>query len=481
MGTDFTYLLTLAAIIVPIVEIAGLLTAWHAIVHVRSAQGSIAWAIGLITFPWLALPIYWVFGRNKFHGYVETLRKGQEQHDQATRAIINRFLEEHIVPRGDLGADLRVFENLAGMPFNQGNRAELLVDGPATFGAMFDRIKTARKYILLQYFIVHDDELGRELRDILVRKAKDGVDVYFQYDEIGSHSLPKAYLRSLKQAGVHVNTFHTAKGRGNRFQLNFRNHRKITVVDGHTAFVGGHNIGDEYMGRDPRFGRWRDTHVEIHGPVIRQIQLSFVKDWFWSRGELIPLNWDSAISEKNGVDMLTLSTGPADKLDTCSILFVQAIHSAKTRMWLASPYFVPNEAVLEALQIAALRGVDVRIVLPEKPDHRTVYLAGLSFFPQLNLPGIRVYRYTDGFLHQKVMLVDDYISIVGTANADNRSFRLNFEIMMLVADRAFAADMQKMLEEDFNNSRIVEVDEFLGLGVFTRLGVRIARLLSPLL
>jgi cardiolipin synthase len=346
---------------------------------------------------------------------------------------------------------------------------------------MFACIDQAREYVLLQYYIVHDDELGRELKDRLMARAEQGVRIYFQYDEIGCHKLSKEYIMALKRAGVEMSPFKTTRGRGNRFQLNFRNHRKITVVDGRTAFVGGHNVGDEYMGRNPRFGRWRDTHVKIQGPVVRQVQLSFVKDWYWATRQAPRLNWKVLSGDGNGVNMLALSTGPTDEIDTCALMFVQAIHSAQSRFWLSSPYFVPNEAVLEALQIAALRGVDVRIMLPAKPDHRTVHLAGLSFLPQLDIPGLRLYRYEAGFLHQKAMLIDDSLAAVGTANADNRSFSLNFEITMLVADKDFAAKVEAMFVEDFKNSRILEAEEYHHLGTLTRLGVRIARLFSPLL
>ncbi len=481
MDFDLKELLKFAAIIFPVVEALGILTAWHAIAGVRSAQGSVAWAVSLVTFPWLALPLYWVFGRGKFKGYVEALRAGQEEHVKSIQPLAKRMLDEETVPEDTPGGPPRFYEKLARLPFTRGNNVELLIDGPSTFGTMFACIDQAREYILLQYYIVHDDELGRELKDRLIAKAKQGVRVYFQFDEIGCHKLSKEYIEELKHAGVEMSPFKTTKGRGNRFQLNFRNHRKITVIDGWTAFVGGHNVGDEYMGRDPRFGRWRDTHIKIQGPVIRQVQLSFVKDWYWATRRALQLSWDGHPGSENGAHMLALSTGPADELDTCSLMFVQAIHSAQSRFWLASPYFVPNEAVLEALQIAALRGVDVRIILPAKADHRTVYLAGLSYLPQLDIPGLHLYRYEAGFLHQKVMLVDDSLAAVGTANADNRSFRLNFEITMLAADKNFAAKIEAMFIEDFNNSRIVEAEEYHRLGTLTKLGVKIARLLSPLL
>lgn len=478
---EFELLVTLAAVVVPTVEILGILTAWHAVINVRSAQGSIAWSLSLVTFPWLALPLYWIFGRNKFNGYVESLRAGRIEHQDAVEQVIRRIEKSREISGDRIPEYYKVFEKMTILPFTPDNRVELLIDGPAFFGAMFESIDKAQNYILVQYYIINDDETGRELKSRLTKKAEEGVRIYFQYDEIGSHNLPRRYINDLRKAGVKVSSFHTTKGRGNRFQLNFRNHRKITVIDGHTAFVGGHNIGDEYMGRNPRFGRWRDTHLKIEGSVIADIQISFVNDWHWSTGSDIDLNWDFKKAETDGPHMLAMSTGPADELENCSLMFVHAIHSARRRFWLASPYFIPNEAVLEALQIAALRGVDVRIILPFKADHRTVYLAGFSYILQLDLPGIRFYRYKAGFLHQKAMLIDDDLAIVGTANADNRSFRLNFEIMMLIFGREFADRIKAMFERDFAESVAASTDDYHCRGMFFKLGVKLARLLSPLL
>jgi len=474
--------IVLVGVILPFVELLGIITAVHAIRTVRTSQASIAWAVSLVTFPFLALPLYWVFGRRKFSGYVETLRQGHDEHAKQVDEIIRRLQEEHRSDVDVIHDDLKVFENLnRGFPFLGSNSIQILVDGEATFTRMFEDIDRAREYILLQYFIVHDDDLGTELKSRLLAKAGEGVRAYFLYDEIGCHGLPRRYIEELSAAGVHIRPFGTTQGRGNRFQINFRNHRKITVVDGKIAYLGGHNVGDEYMGRSRRFGHWRDTHLRIDGPSVRHVQMSFVVDWYFATRSTIPMNWDAATSNPEGTDLLILGSGPADPMDTCSLMFVLAIHAARRRVWISSPYFIPNEAVIAALQTAAMRGVDVRIMLPLKPDHRIVYLAGFSFMAQLNTPNIRFFRYEPGFLHQKAFVVDERLAMVGTANADNRSFRLNFEISALGITQGFVQQVAQMLESDFSKCREVPAEEGLTRGIVFDFGVRLARLFSPIL
>ena len=413
---------------------------------------------------------------------METLREGHDEHAKQVDEIIRRLQEEHRSDADAIQDDFNVFENMnRGFPFLRGNSVELLVDGEATFTRMFEDMNHAEDYILLQYFIVHDDELGRELKSRLIAKAEEGVRIYFLYDEIGCHNLPRRYIKKLRRAGVHIHPFGTTQGRGNRFQLNFRNHRKITVVDGKIGYVGGHNVGDEYMGRNRIFGHWRDTHLRIDGPSVRHLQMSFLADWYFAARSPILTNWDAATGHPEGTDLLILGSGPADPMDTCSLMFVLAIHAATSRIWISSPYFIPNEAVIAALRTAALRGVDVRIMLPLKPDHRVVYLAGFSYMSELNEPNIRFFRYEPGFLHQKAFVVDERLAMVGTANVDNRSFRLNFEISALGITQGFIRQVAEMLESDFSKCRQVPADEGFTRGFIFDSGVRLARLFSPIL
>ncbi len=464
---------------VVVFHILGVLSAAEAVMSTRTTQGTIAWAVSLIAFPYLAVPAYWVLGRSRFQGYVLERRAGMRTTDQLTSEAREQIKSFRLPEMGGTEAT-RAAVALAGMPVLTGNAVELLIDGEATFASILSGIETAREYVLFQFFIIHDDGIGREVKRGLVARAAAGVPVYLLYDEVGCKHLPPAYLQELRDAGVQVAPFNTRKGAGNRFQINFRNHRKVVVVDGRTAWIGGHNVGDEYLGKDPKFGHWRDTHMRIEGPAALEAQLSFLEDWRWAVGSLPELDWTPRPAEGGSAAVLIVPSGPADATETATLMFIHAINVARERIWIASPYFVPDEAVMAALQLACLREVDVRILIPDKPDHLLVFLAAYSYFDQVEKLGARFFRYTDGFLHEKVMLVDSSTATVGTANFDNRSFRLNFEITVIVDDAPFIEDVERMFEEDFSHSREMHSGELAAKPWRFRLGVRLARLTSPL-
>lgn len=471
----------LTAFVIFVSHLAGALTSVRALLETRTSQGTIAWVVSLNTFPYLAVPAYWVFGRSKFVGYVSARRSSDLSMVSQGREYVDKLRERDLLAQPDRDQALLV-EKLAKLPFTQGNRADLLINGDATFQSLLEGIDQARDYILVQFYILRDDTIGRELKDRLLARARAGVRVYVLYDEVGSGDLSKSWASELLPAGVELKAFNTTQGSANRFQLNFRNHRKIVVVDGKTAWVGGHNVGDEYLGRDPKIGFWRDTHVKVEGPVVQSIQVAFVEDWYWAAQTKLPeLNWEpQASTGGHSTQILCLPTGPDDPLETCTLFNLHLINSARTRLWIASPYFVPDEQFISALQLAALRGVDVRVIVPDKSDNKMVELSGWSYFAELDRAGIRFYRHQKGFMHQKVMLVDDVACTIGTANFDNRSFRLNFEITLGVLDRDFVDQVAMMLEQDLADSRLVSAPEVDAQGFLTRLAIRISRLMAPL-
>jgi cardiolipin synthase len=472
--------LTILAVALPMLELMGILAAMHAVMNARTSQGAIAWAIALVTLPFMTLVPYAIFGRNKFHGYV-SLRNRQ---DARLLHLSNRFQAEardkHLMRPPATKAD-NALVGLARMPIMGFNRSQLLINGQTTFENLFHDIAAARSYVLVEFYVVKDDQLGGRLKENLIRKAENGVKVYFLYDEIGSYQLPGSYLREMEQAGIKVSAFHSTRGRTNHFQLNFRNHRKIVVIDGKTAYVGGHNVGDAYLSRHPKFGHWRDTHVKIEGPVVKSIQFCFLEDWHWATATIPDLAWDLHPGPDGDEEALLIASGPADTLETCGLMFTQIIHMARERLWIASPYFVPDTQILGALKLAVLRGVDVRILLPEKADHRSVHLASFSYYDRALPAGIKLYRYTAGFLHQKVLVMDQTCAAVGTANLDNRSIRLNFELTLLNYDAAFVQAVAAMLEDDFHHSRLVTMKEFSERAFLFKLAVQSARLLAPIL
>jgi cardiolipin synthase len=266
-----------------------------------------------------------------------------------------------------------------------------------------------------------------------------------------------------------------------RLQVNFRNHRKLLVCDGEVGFVGGINLGDEYLGASGDDEPWRDTHCRIRGPATQGLQLAWLEDWNWASDEIPELNWTPSTVPDGDEEVLILPMGPADTYETGALFFLNCINNARHRLWIASPYFVPDFQILNALQLAALRGVDVRIIIPEKSDSWLIGLAAYSYLVQASRAGIAIYRYQPGFMHQKTLLVDDRYGAVGTANLDNRSMRLNFEIMAINTSRDFVARMERMLTADLKSCRLMTEHDYRDRSIPFRLACRSVRLLGPLL
>ena len=473
-----------------IMHALGFVTSIRAIMETRTSQGAIAWGVSLNTLPYFAVPAYWILGQSKFEGYEVERLKGILASSDRGREMARILMKQGMLlePVTDYEKQqAAILEELAKMPLTRFNNAELLIDGKETFDAIFEGIASANDYILVQFYIMRDDELGQKLKQALIDKAREGVRVYVLYDELGSKDLSPKYIQQLRDEDVLIFPFNTTQGKGNRFRLNFRNHRKIVVIDGRLAYVGGNNVGDEYLGKHPTLTPWRDTHVAVRGPVVQFVQVSFAEDWLWATGETPDwrqgrkheLNWRPEKSTEGNMTALCLPTGPADELETCTLFTLLAINSARERLWIVSPYFVPDEQLMSALQLAGLRGVDVRLLIPENPDQQLVYYSSFSYLEEAEKAGVKIYRYDDGFLHQKVMLVDDKFSSIGTVNFDNRSMRLNFEITMLIGSEDFASEVEAMLEEDFSKSRLASAKDYSSRSLLFRFVVRVARLMAP--
>jgi cardiolipin synthase len=448
------------------VHLAGIAAAAHALMHTRTSQGTVAWVFGLILLPYFTLLPYLFLGRKHFYGYVELrhARAGHRRRQAQTPAIeAQRFT---------------ALSNMLGNEFHGGHRLSLLIDGEAAFAAMLAAVASAEHYVLVQFFIIHDDHIGGRLQAALLACAARGVHVCVLYDGVGSHGLPQSYIDRLRAGGVRIHPFTTRRWR-NRLQVNFRNHRKIVVVDGWRGFVGGLNVGDEYLGSKPPLSPWRDTHMELQGPAVGDLQLAFDENWQWLRGEELTLLPPRAVD--GTATCLIAATGPADAQESCSLFFVTLIHAARRRLWLATPYLVPDSAVFAALQLAVFRGVDVRILLPSRPDHRTVFMATTLWAHEAVRAGLRVFRYQPGFTHQKVALIDDDVSVVGSMNLDNRSLRLNFEVAALNIDRNFAQEVQQMLEKDFAKALEIDKNDYQQLAYPHKVALHVARLFAPVL
>ena len=453
--------------------IAAVAAGSHAVVNARTPQGAIGWILILILVPIAALPVYMVLGpasRRRMRASRRAVERGR---------IAGTDPGPEEVPVGD--DRLRVFELLSGQNASRGNNVELLIDGEESYKALFDAIEKAEHYLLIQFYIVRDDEIGRRLKSAVLERAQAGVRVFMLNDAFHGVGLPWRWVRQLKKYGVEVRAPQGPRGPLGRFQINYRNHRKMLIVDGKVAFTGGLNIGIEYLGLDPAYGPWRDTHIRVTGPMIARFQDDFRIDWRWSTGADpdVELNWDI---EHDPRDMcgLVMAPAPTSRIETGNMYFTALIQSADVRLWIATPYCVPDSDVLAALKLAGLRGVDVRLLVPDRPDHYLPWLAAFTYFDELREAGVEIWRYTAGFLHQKVVLVDDCLVSIGTVNLDIRSCMLNFETTAIVADREFAAEVQEMLEADLARSMRMErtLDD---QPLWLRTGAQVARLMAPLL
>lgn len=470
-----------------IFQILGLISSVNAILNARTTQGAIAWVIGLNTFAIVTVPVYWFLGDYKFHGYTQAHRNSEidiKDHLSHAQQAIKPF--EVAVPKKFPAFE--AIRNLTEFPFLKGNEVELLVDGQQTFDSMIEGINSAEKYILFQFYILRSDNIGNQFKSLLIQKAKEGLDVYVIYDALGSAALSDQWIDELNKNGVKTFAFNTRKGFQIPFRINFRNHRKIVVVDGKSSWIGGLNIGDDYLGQDPHLTPWRDTHLKITGPASLIAQYAFFNDWYWASKEMLTtLNWtpqtfDQYESDANpGNHVSMLASGPADDYETASLFYTQAINMSQERIWIATPYFVPDEATMTALRLALLKKLDVRIITPRMNDNWFVKNAAQVYLDQLASMGAKIYFYNNGFMHQKVTLFDDQAAVIGTANFDNRSFRLNFEISAIVANSDFAQQVKNMLETDIRHSDSDMVQPLKERSIWERLKAHGSALLSPLL
>jgi cardiolipin synthase A/B len=443
----------------------------------RTSQGSIAWLISLILLPFPTVLIYFIVGWKHFDDYATSQMFG----GRLTRADRSRAIP--LVDTENSRA-WPVLTGVAQVPFLSGNDASLLIDGQATFDSIFAGIDGASKYLLVQFYIVRDDALGKQLADRLLARAAAGVSVRLLYDDVGSAGLPHAYVERLRAGGIHVSGFnhrHPFLRFYGPTRINYRNHRKIVVADGLDAWVGGHNVGIEYLGEDKRFGRWRDTQVHVRGPAALACALVFREDWQWATGEEIELHLPEAIEEPGDQSVLVMPTGPADRLEDCAIAFTDVISKAEKRIWIVSPYFVPDLDVRTALYAAVMRGVEVRVLLPHKPDHMLVWHASNAHANAMVEHGVEVYRYMQGFLHEKIILIDEKIAGVGTVNFDNRSFAINFELTLWFTHPQMIADVEAMLTIDVSNARRTSKQDVEAVPFYRRFVGQAAKLLSPML
>ncbi len=366
------------------------------------------------------------------------------------------------------------------------NRVRIIADGKQLFHEMIEDIERAKSSVHIEFYAFKNDQIGKQIRDLLVRKALAGVEVRVIYDPFGSLGAFRSFFKSLIDAGGYVEPF-LARSAIMDFRLNFRDHRKIVVVDGRVGYVGGFNIGDQYLGRSKKFGYWRDTHLRITGSAVFGLQGRFILDWNATASEgLLPADhietrYFPLTHVKGDTNMQIVSSGPDSDLQQIKMGYIRLIQSAKKRVWIQSPYLIPDDSVMDAIRIAVMAGVDVRIMIPQMPDHPFVYRATQYYAHELAKDGVKIYYYENGFIHSKTMVVDDRLASVGSANMDYRSFKLNFEVNAFLYDEKLAVQLAELFEKDQRLSRLMTAEAFDNQSLYLRFKQSFCRLLSPIL
>ncbi|MGB3150908.1 MAG: cardiolipin synthase [Maribacter sp.] len=447
------------------------------LLHGAKPSKTLSWLLAVFTIPVGGILLYLLLGRNRRKNKLLKIKKNAFFNLPKPTTVHMASLEGKYQKLMTL-----VYRN-SHFPPTEHNRLQLLKDGKNTFEAIFNALENAKTQIHLQYYIFEEGELANRLLALFERKIAEGVKVRMIYDGIGSFSLSKSYLKKLTAMKVEVYPFLPFKFGRFLSSLNYRNHRKIIVVDGQIAFTGGINISDKYLKGDPTLGNWHDMHLKMEGPSANHLDYLFAMDWFLvsqkNIGPILPL--ESAVNTSFNQLVQLVSGGPDDDFPALEQAYFTIINKAKKYLYITNPYVIPGPAIMQALQTAALGGVDVRLMVSENADNKIVSWSVQSYFEALLKSGIKIYLFPDGFLHSKIIVSDDGVSTIGTANLDDRSFEQNYEVNAIVYDKAFARSLKADFLQDANVSRIISYQEYLERPWMKKLKEGFGKVFSPLL
>lgn len=445
-----------------------------------------AWLLVLIMFPIVGFMAYFFLGRKLSNKHIFDLRTqemmGIDQIAANQTALLNGRDRTDKYEEGQ--AFVQLFLKSDQAIFTRQNDVKIFTDGNEKFAALFEDIKNAKHHINIEYFTIYNDEIGNKLLNVLTERAQAGVRVRVIYDLWGSHGRHNRLYRELKAAGGQVEAFLMPWWMPFTFRLNNRMHRKLAVIDGNVGYIGGFNVGDQYLGKSKRFGYWRDTHLRIVGDAVLAMQSRFFLDWnATTKQEKLSFSnqYFPSIKAQGDVAMQVVSSGPDEEIKQVYQGYLQMLARARKSITIQTPYFIPKQSVLELLQIAAMSGVKVRMMIPDRPDHPFVYRATQYYARELINAGAEVYKYNHGFLHSKVVVIDGRISSVGTANMDIRSFDLNFEVNAFMYDDQIAQTLENNFDRDMETAtRITEAD-YQAQSLWMTFKQMFSRLLSPIL
>lgn len=453
----------------------------------RHPSKTIAWLVILLIFPLIGIVMYYFMAQTYRHKR-KTKRKEQEWMKAIRYDLVKKaqLPDTEAIPLNTGINQERLFKllyKLPGCAICKYNTVTIYAETRDTFKAMKAAIKGAKDHIHFQFYTIRDDQIGGEFQQLLIQKAREGVQVRVLYDGMGSYKLPRSYINELSGAGVEVYSFLPPLIAFLDKRLNYRNHRKIVVVDGIVGFFGGANIGDEYLGGNPKLGYWRDTHVGVEGNAVRFLQNTFLTDWCFASGvALTDTKYYPELEHKgNNQSVQVVTSGPDEQRDAILQVYFAAITTAEKCIYITTPYFVPDPSLNMALKMAAISGIDVKVIYPLVPDSALVHLASLSYMEELMQAGVSFYQYEKGFIHAKVLLVDGTIAFLGTANLDMRSFFSNFELNAVMFDGKVVAQLEKDFQQDLKDSKQMKLEEFAKRSRTEKAKEAFSRLLSPLL
>lgn len=453
----------------------------------RSPTTTWAWLMVLLLLPGIGFILYLLLGQNLSRRRIFELKIQDDRFHKKLLVQEKQILEDAMEFHDKSIASYKdiIYMHLVNSEsvFTQNNKVDIYIDGHDKFNALLKSIESAKHHIHMVYYIIKNDKIGNRVLHALTKKASQGVEVRLLYDGMGGIRLPRHFFNELKDAGGKVACFFPSLIPLINIRLNYRNHRKIVVIDGKEAYVGGFNIGDEYLGEDDKFGYWRDTHIKIIGSAVESLQQRFFMDWHYASQEKTVFGKEYFVKKSSNGDIgiQIVSSGPDSEWEQIKYGYLKMIQSAKKNIYIQTPYFIPDESILEALKIASLSGVDVKIMIPSKPDHPFVYWASLSYIGELLKSGVRSYTYHKGFIHSKMIVIDGSISSIGTANMDVRSFKLNFEVNAFIYDSNLSTTLEDIFKNDINDCKEITKKTYENRSLIIKLKESIFRLLSPVL
>lgn len=455
----------------------------------KEPQSVWTWLLLLYFLPVLGFIFYLFLGTDMYKKRMFRIKEIEDHLNEAIRRQEYRLQNKEL---GNKSPEIEEYSDLimynleaAGAMLTGDNDITVYTDGMEKFDALLADMQQAQTYIHMQYYIIKNDVLFQKIKEVLMKKASEGVEVRILYDGMGGRFVEKSCWRELNRQGIKTAEFFPALLRRLHLRINYRNHRKIVVIDGKIGYVGGFNIGKEYIGLEDRFGYWRDTHLRMTGSAVASLGLRFALDWNYASKENLfltdkYLTYENTKSEQH-CQVQIVSSGPDSRYCNVRDNYLRMIGKAKKSIYIQTPYFIPDEAILSALLIAVHSGIEVNVMIPCKPDHPFVYWATYSYIGDLVMAGAKCYTYNNGFLHAKGMIVDDKVLCYGTANMDIRSFALNFEVNAVIYNEEMARRMREIFEKDLIVSRQITKNVYMGRSLFVRFKEQVCRLLSPLL